>query len=66
MTAHQSTGSGDDGGRAVLVCDGCAARFTRHHVSVRATRVAAENAGWKVGTYTDRRDYCNNCREAKC
>lgn len=47
----------------MLVCDGCAARFTRHHVSVRATRVAAENAGWKVGDHLFRRDYCAACRK---
>jgi len=49
----------------VIVCDGCAARFTRRHVSVNATRAAAEKAGWLVGTRDNRRDYCTNCREAK-
>ncbi|KQR90993.1 MAG: hypothetical protein J0I33_13835 [Microbacterium ginsengisoli] len=65
MTAHQSSGRPTEAGRAVIVCDGCAARFTRRHVSVNATRAAAEKAGWLVGTRDNRRDYCTNCREAK-
>lgn len=55
MSAHMGT---DD--RVRLMCNhgACIEVFSHNHTSSNATRDAAANAGWNVGTREDRRDFC--------